>query len=139
MSASFRDLRVWQDAMKLASETYRITANFPKHEVYGLSQQMRRAAVSIPSNIAEGKGHRTDKGFANFLFHARGSLLELETQIEIASDLAYLPREQAEHLLSQTKTVGRGLTGLINALSPPERSRRPLECFADDRRPTTDD
>jgi len=69
MSSSFRDLRVWQNAMKLATKTYKITANFPQHEVYGLSQQMRRAAVSVPSNIAEGKGHRTDKGFANFLFH----------------------------------------------------------------------
>ncbi len=139
MSSSFRDLRVWQEAMKLASETYRITASFPKHELYGLSQQMRRAAVSVPSNIAEGKGHRTNKGFANFLFHARGSLLELETQIEIACDLGYLPNEQAEHLLSQTKRVGRSLTGLINALTPPERPDRPVECFADDRQPTTDD
>jgi four helix bundle protein len=116
-----------------------MTASFPKHELYGLSQQMRRAAVSVPSNIAEGKGHRTDKGFANFLFHARGSLLELETQVEIACDLAYLQKEQAEHLLSQTKTVGRSLTGLINALTPPEPSRSPVECCADDRRPTTDD
>jgi four helix bundle protein len=139
MSSSFRDLRVWQDAMKLASETYRITAGFPKHELYGLSQQMRRAAVSVPSNIAEGKGHRTNKGFANFLFHARGSLLELETQIEIACDLAYLPKEETDHLLSKTKTVGRSLTGLINALTPPERPSRPVECVTDDRRPTTDD
>jgi len=99
---------------------------------------MRRAAVSIPSNIAEGKGYRTDKGFANFLFHARGSLLELETQIEVACALAYLPKEQSEQLLSQTKTVG-SLTGLIYALAPPERFRRSMECFADDRRPMTDD
>ena len=139
MSASFRDLRVWRDAMKLASETYRITAEFPKHEVYSLSQQMRRAAVSVPSNIAEGKGHRSDKGFVNFLFHARGSLLELETQVEIASDLAYMSREQADTILQQTKAVGKSLTGLINALSKTESSRPVSVGTADDRRPTTDD
>ena len=139
MSASFRDLRVWRDAMKLASETYRITAQFPKHEVYGLSQQMRRAAVSVPSNIVEGKGHRSDKGFVNFLFHARGSLLELETQVEIASDLAYLRKEQAANILQQTKAVGRSLTGLINALSKTESARLTPAGCADDRRPTTDD
>jgi four helix bundle protein len=139
ISASFRDLRVWQDAMKLASELYRMTAGFPKHELYGLSQQMRRAAVSVPSNIAEGKGHRSDKGFANFLFHARGSLLELETQIEIARDLEYLTQVQASCLLERTRKVGSGLTGLINALSKTENSRPMTVGLADDRRPTTDD
>jgi four helix bundle protein len=139
MSSSFRDLRVWQEAMKLASATYRITASCPKHELYGLSQQMRRAAVSVPSNIAEGKGHRSDKGFANFLFHARGSMLELETQIEIARDLEYLSEEPAKRLFGRTKIVGRSLTGLMNALSTPERSHPAARCFADDRRPTTDD
>jgi len=137
--------------MKLASETYRVTANFPRHELYGLSQQMRRAAVSVPSNIAEGKGHRSDKGFSIFLFHARGSLLEHETQVEIGKDLQYLQEEQAQRLLGRTKTVGRSLTGLINSLStreqrsqsvlPRTNERRPTTDFgsADDRRPTTDD
>ena len=69
-SSSFRDLRVWQEAMKLAGEIYKSTAAFPKHEAYGLSQQIRRAAVSVPSNIAEGKGHRSDKEFSHFLLHA---------------------------------------------------------------------
>jgi four helix bundle protein len=117
MSSSFRNLRVWQDATELASETYRMTASFPKHELYGLSQQMRRAAVSVPSNIAEGKGHRSDKGFANFLYHARGSLLELETQVEIALDLEYLSDEHAQGLMGQTKRVGSSLAGLINSLN----------------------
>ena len=89
-ASSFRDLRVWQEAMKLASATYRVTAEFPNHELYGLSQQMRRAAVSVPSNIAEGKGHYSDREFKHFLFHARGSLLELETQVLIAQQLEYL-------------------------------------------------
>ena len=138
-SSSFRDLRVWQEAMKLASGIYRVTANFPKHELYGLSQQMRRAAVSVPSNIAEGKGHRSDKGFVNFLFHARGSLLELETRVEIARDLEYLPPQETEVLLGQTKTVGKSLTGLINALTKSGNSYSAASCFADDRRQTTDD
>jgi four helix bundle protein len=77
MPSSFRDLRVWHEAMKLATDTCRATADFPRHELYGLTQQMRRAAVSVP-NIAEGRGHRSDREFTNFLLHARGSLLELQ-------------------------------------------------------------
>jgi four helix bundle protein len=100
---------------------------------------MRRAAVSVPSNIAEGKGHRSDKGFVNFLFHARGSLLELETQVEIARDLEYLPPQETDFLLGQTKTVSKSLTGLINALTKSGNSYSAAPCFADDRRPTTDD
>ena len=116
MAASFRDLRVWQDAMRLTSEIYRATANFPKHETYGLTQQIRRAAVSVPSNIAEGKGHHSDKEFVHFLLHARGSLLELETQLMIAEQLQYLPGPQGESLLAMAETVGRALSGLINAM-----------------------
>jgi four helix bundle protein len=77
--SSYCDLRVWQEAVELALEIYRATAQFPKHELYGLTSQMRRAAVSIPSNIAEGKGHNSDGDLGRFLFHARGSLLELRT------------------------------------------------------------
>ena len=115
-SSSFRDLRVWQEAMKLAGEIYRSTANFPKHEIYGLSQQMRRAAVSIPSNIAEGKGHYFDKEFSHFLFHARGSLLELQTQLLIAEELQYLSKAEADRGLALAEAVGRALNGLINSL-----------------------
>ncbi len=115
-SSSFRDLRVWQEAMRLASAIYKSTANFPKHELYGLSQQMRRAAVSIPSNIAEGKGHHSDKEFAHFLFHARGSLLELQTQIMIAEELQYLTKQEAGRQLALAEAVGRALSGLINSL-----------------------
>ena len=81
-----------------------------------MSQQMRRAAVSVPSNIAEGKGHRSNKEFANFLFHARGSLLELQTQLMIAQELQYLSESQAQILLDAAAGVGRGLNGLINSL-----------------------
>jgi four helix bundle protein len=116
-SSSFKDLRVWQEAMKLTIETYHQTAQFPKHELYGLAQQMRRAAVSIPSNIAEGKGHRSDREFSHFLLHARGSLLELETQMLIANELQYLPGAQLSELQSLATTVGRALAGLINSLN----------------------
>ena len=114
--SSFRDLRVWQVAMKLASEIYRATAEFPRSEVYGLTQQMRRAAVSVPSNIAEGKGRHSNREFAHFLLNARGSLLELQTQIMIAEELKYLGLEKSRRLLSLAESVGRGLSGLINSL-----------------------
>ena len=75
VASTFRDLRVWQQAMELAVATYRFTGKFPKHELYGLVSQLRRSAVSVASNIAEGKGRHTDREFTNFLYHARGSLL----------------------------------------------------------------
>jgi len=115
-SSSFQDLRVWQEAMKLAREIYRSTASFPKHELYGLSQQVRRAAVSVPSNIAEGKGHRSNKEFSHFLFHARGSLWELQTQLLIADELQYLSKTESQRLLSMAEGVSRALSGLIHAL-----------------------
>ena len=116
MSGSFRDLRVWQQAIELAIAVYRTTGAFPKHELYGLAQQMRRAAVSIGSNIAEGKGRRSDKEFPQLLFHARGSLLELETQILIAHKLEYLSGKQWDELQTQATQVGRSLSGLLNSL-----------------------
>lgn len=103
--------------MKLAIEVYHQTARFPKHELYGLAQRMRRAAVSIPSNIAEGKGHRSDREFSHFLLHARGSLLELQTQILIARELQYLAEQQVRGLQDLASGVGRALAGLINSLS----------------------
>jgi four helix bundle protein len=116
MSASFKDLRVWQDAMKFAVDVYTATAQFPRHELYGLSNQLRRDAVSIPSNIAEGKGHRSDREFGHFLFHARGSLLEVQTQLMIAKELQYLNNNATQQLLSQSDAIGRSLNSLINSL-----------------------
>jgi len=117
MSASFRDLRVWQEAMKFAVEIYRVTSAFPRHELYGLSQQMRRASVSVPSNIAEGKGHRSDREFSRFLLHARGSLLEVQTQVMIAQELQYLGSEEAKRLLASADVIGRSLNSLINSMN----------------------
>jgi four helix bundle protein len=116
MSASFKDLRVWQETMKFAVEVYRVTAQFPRYELYGLSRQLRRAAVSVPSNIAEGKGHRSNGEFGRFLLHARGSLLEVQTQIMIAKELQYLSSEEAQSLLANADAIGRGLNSLINSL-----------------------
>lgn len=113
--SSFRDLRIWHEAVNLALDLYRATSCFPKHELYGLTSQMRRAAVSIPSNIAEGKGH-FGGDFSRFLLHARGSLLELQTQIVIAQGLNYLSEKQAAELTSRSDDLGRGLNGLIQAV-----------------------
>lgn len=115
--SSFRDLRVWQEAMKLTTEIYKATTEFPRHELYGLSQQIRRAAVSVPSNIAEGKGYRWDKEFVHFLLHARGSLLEVQTQLLIAEQLGYFRNGSGGVLPERADSVGRALSGLINAMS----------------------
>jgi four helix bundle protein len=101
MASSFRDLRVWQEAMKLTVEIYRASGSFPKQEQFGLTQQIRRASVSVPSNIAEGKGRGTDKDFAHFLYHARGSLLEVQTQVLLAEQLEYLSAQEAKKLLER--------------------------------------
>ena len=114
MQESYRNLIVWQKAKSLALTVYRCTRRFPKDEIYGLSSQMRRAAVSVPSNIAEGKGRYSHKDFVHFLYQARGSLLELETQLSIARDLEYIEDPEFEILESETEEVGRILNGLIN-------------------------
>jgi len=103
--------------MKFAVTVYRVTNSFPKHELYGLSQQLRRAAVSIPSNIAEGKGHRSDREFRNFLSHARGSLLEVQTQLMIAQELQYISPEEGKGLLASSDAIGRCLNSLMNSIA----------------------
>ena len=116
MASSFKSLRVWQDAMEFTVNVYHATAQFPRHELYGLTQQLRRAAVSVPSNIAEGKGHRSAREFANFLLHARGSLLEVQTQLMIAEQLQYLSRDEANRLQLLSDAIGRSLNSLINSM-----------------------
>lgn len=107
MTASYRDLRVWQQGMALVLAIYKQTTAFPEEEVYGLTAQMRRAAVSIPSNIAEGKGRSSDRDRRLFFCHARASLLELETQILIAKDLQFLPDPEAAELIASSGHLGR--------------------------------
>ena len=101
--------------MEMVPEVYRLTREFPREEVYGLASQLRRAAVSIASNIAEGKGRSSDKELLYFLSNAKGSLFEVETQIMIADRLGHLSHLQTEELLSKTAEIGRLLNGLIRA------------------------
>jgi four helix bundle protein len=119
MANSYKELRVWKRSVDLALAVYRHTENFPKHELYGLTSQLRRAAVSVPSNIAEGKGRSSDKELILFLHHSRGSLLEIETQLFIARELAYLEEPQAKDLLAEVESVAKALNALINALKKP--------------------
>src|ERR1700747_3907357 len=106
MSHSYKDLIVWQKAKLLAGEIYRTTEVFPRSETYGLTSQMRRAAISVASNIAEGQGRLTKGEFQQFLGHPRGSLLELETQLAMPIDLHYLGPSELSYL--ETKTSGGG-------------------------------
>src|SRR5437879_7370390 len=116
MSHNYKDLIVWQKAKMLAGNIYRTTETFPRNEVYGLTSQLRRAAVSVASNIAEGQGRLTRGEFQQFLGHSRGSLLELETQVAIALDLHYLTEGEFTVLEDRTSEVRRLLNGLLNSL-----------------------
>lgn len=116
MGHSYRDLVVWQKAKVLSVEIYRITEVFPKSEIYGLTSQMRRASVSVVSNIAEGQGRLTKGEFLQFLGNARGSLFELETQLEIALELRYVSSEVQKKTSEQMAEVRRLLIGLMDSL-----------------------
>ncbi len=115
-SKSYRDLVVWQKAMKLAQSAYRLIDELPKKEDFGLTSQLRRAAVSVPSNIAEGHGRLTDSQFRHFLGNARGSLYELQTQLELARDLGYLDGAKVREVMEQGWEVARLMNGLITSL-----------------------
>jgi four helix bundle protein len=122
MSGTFRDLEVWQKAFPLALSVYSSTRTFPREEMYGLTIQLRRAAVSVASNIAESKGRSTDKDTVHFLSNAKGSLFELETQLELARNLSYLTQRNADTLIAKTHETGRLLSGLIRSLKPANSS-----------------
>ena len=117
MIQSFRDLLVWQKAMVLAEHVYSATEGLPRSEAFGLTSQMRRAVVSIPSNIAEGKAIG-GRGYLRHLRIALGSEAELQTQIELAVRLKMLDRTDASRLLSEASEVGRMLSGLLRSLLP---------------------
>ncbi len=114
--ASYRDLVAWKKAMRFTVNLYNATENFPRDEVYGLRQQVRRAAVSVPSNIAEGQARFSHREFLHFLGNARGSLVEAETQIYLARALGYLDRKTAKDVLAQSEEVGRIVNGLRESL-----------------------
>jgi four helix bundle protein len=124
----FRDLLVWQKSMQLTREVYSQTAGLPKSEIFGLQSQMRRAAVSIPSNIAEGHGRLSDQLLRVFLAQARGSLCELETQIQLCQDLNFLQPIEAKNLSELCSGVARMINGLLKTLTPkdPKQAADPL-------------
>ena len=116
MVQSYKELVAWNKAMELVTEIYQITQDFPKEELFGLTSQLRRATVSIPSNIAEGKGRLSKGEFLQFLGHAKASLAELETQILIAQNLHYLSEVETNKLLIIIEEVGKVLDGLLSAV-----------------------
>jgi four helix bundle protein len=126
---NYRDLRVWQMGMGLVEQIYKITAQFPKHEMYGLASQLQRCAVSIPSNIAEGHTRSHKKEYLQALSVAQGSLSELETQLEISTRLSYITEEVLEQLLQTTSSLGKQLYSLSNAIekkvNQPHRNPKP--------------
>ncbi len=114
--SSYRDLKVWQAAITLTEDVYRRSSGFPKSETYGLTAQVRRAAVSVAANIAEGHGRETTGAFIQFLRVAQGSIKETETHLIVAQRLEYLRPAEAEGLLAQCDEIGRMLRGLIRSL-----------------------
>jgi four helix bundle protein len=109
-----KKLDVWSESIELATHIYQVTEKFPKTEIYGLTSQMRRAAVSIPSNIAEGAARASLREFSQFLNIAGGSLSELDTQIEIAHNLLFLADEQKQEINLKIESISGKLAGLIN-------------------------
>jgi four helix bundle protein len=114
MPSGYTDLKTWRKALDLVLDVYRCSRTFPKEELYGLTSQLRRSAVSVPSNIAEGKGRFSRKELVQFLYRARGSLLELETQMLIAHRLGYVADTEFERVRMSSAELGRMLNGLIN-------------------------
>ena len=113
---SYRDLEVWQKAMDLVVSCYQMCKEFPKQEIYGLTIQLQRAAVSIPANIAEGRQRRHSKEFLQYQSIAYGSLAELETHIQIAERLNYINKNQSEKELEKTAEIGRMINGLRKSI-----------------------
>ncbi len=123
-ASRYQDLRAWQRAIELVERVYAVTSKLPQEEMFGLKSQMRRCAVSIPSNIAEGQGRATRGEFQQFLGHARGSLYELETQTVIASKLGYVGLMDRDRLLAESQELGRMLNALIASLKPSASGRQ---------------
>jgi len=113
MKRAHKELDVWKLSMELVVDIFQVVDMFPKKELFGLSMQMKRCAVSIPSNIAEGAGRKTKREFRNYLYIAQGSLNELDTQLEIARKLGYLKEDKYKELQEKILRVGQMLSGLI--------------------------
>jgi four helix bundle protein len=113
---NYRDLIVWQRGIKLAKEVYQLTSKFPQQEIFGITNQLRRASVSIPSNIAEGQGRQYRKEFIQFLYMAVGSVSELDTQFVIAEEVGYLSQSEILPVLQEIGEIRKMLFGLIYSL-----------------------
>ncbi|HET8825088.1 MAG TPA: four helix bundle protein [Terriglobales bacterium] len=122
MGGTFRDLKCWQKAFELTVAVYAATRGFPKEELFGLTSQLRRAAISVMSNIAEGKGRLSDKDSLRFFGNARGSLFEVESQIDIAERLTYISQVDARAIRFQTSETGKLLNGLIRSFNSDSRN-----------------
>lgn len=114
---NFKELKIWHAAMELVKEIYDVTNDFPKSELYGLTQQIRKCAVSVPSNIAEGCGRGTDAQLAHFLDIAQGSAFELETQLYLANQLNFLDKEKTDLLVTKLTTLQKMIDGFKNRIS----------------------
>jgi four helix bundle protein len=123
--ASYRDLKVWQMGMDLTVFVYRLTESFPRHEQFGLAQQLRRSAVSIPSNIAEGHGRRAGRQRYNFLEIAMGSLFELETQLELSRRLELIGIDDSVTADELMRNLGRGLSALMQYVAREAATNKP--------------
>ncbi len=121
MASTYRDLKVWQNAIDLAENIYRLTTDFPAYEIYGITSQMRRASISIPSNIAEGWGRRSRKDYGRFVLVAQGSNDELQTQLILASRLKFGDPKLIQQASDLSEEIGRMLTGLHTYLQTPKR------------------
>ena len=112
----FRKYEIWQDGVSLSTDIYRLTESFPKQETYALANQLQRAVVSIPSNIAEGSSRESEADFARFLEIALGSAYEVETQISIAYNLSYIDQVRFDKILVEVQSLEKRLTNFINKL-----------------------
>lgn len=113
---TFRDILIWQKSMSLVTKIYTTTNNFPKEEIFGITSQIRRCSVSIPSNVAEGFGRESNKEYLRFLNISLGSLFELQTQIEIAKNIQYLDEEKFNEIYEDTREIERMLVSFINKI-----------------------
>jgi four helix bundle protein len=114
--SSYRQLEIWQKSLGLVTEIYEISSTFPKGEIFGLTSQIRRAAISVPANIAEGWGRKLTKEFIHFLRIARGSLLEFETHLMIAQNLGYIEAQLLDEMLAKSEEINKMVNGLISSL-----------------------
>lgn len=112
-----KDLDVWKKSINIVTSVYKVTASFPKDELYGLTSQIRRSAVSIPSNIAEGAGRNHVNEFRQFLYIALGSASELETQLIISEMLGFITNEKSQELIAELNTVSKMIQGLIKSIN----------------------